>query len=77
MTFYQFYFFTSTIVLMIVAKNQRRLKARRTKEIWVRGVSMLVGLMREIGLGPFFCFVQGCPPKMVVLIAIDLKLYFY
>jgi hypothetical protein len=53
------------------------LKERRTKEIWVRGVSMLVGLMREIGLGPFFCFVQGCPPKMVVLIAIDLKLYFY
>jgi hypothetical protein len=26
---------------------------------------MLAELKREFGLGPFFCFVQGCPPKMV------------
>jgi hypothetical protein len=64
-------------MLVITAKNRRLLKERRTKEIWVRGVSMLAGLMRETGLGPFSCFVQGRPPKMVVLIAIDLKLYFY
>jgi hypothetical protein len=39
---------------------------------------MQAGLMREIGLGPLiFCFMQGYPPKMVVLIVIYLKLYFY
>jgi hypothetical protein len=35
------------------------------KEMRVKGVSMLAELKREIGLGPFFCFVQGCPPTMV------------
>jgi hypothetical protein len=50
------------------------------KEMRVERLSMQVGDWvneRDWAWPILFCFVQGCPPKIVVVIAICLKLYFY